>query len=160
MQQLLSQNLLRNASVRRAQGVRYHQFGQNLPIILVDKIARRVRHDSFELLLQVIEQAAIPIVIEIYPSIEDQKVGNTAEYFSILENGLEIYPNNPELMALIARVSVTSWVVTYSSSLRKDYAFELFDQAGRCLLRIATNAGNAVCWRQLLDALPLMEDVK
>ena len=160
MQQLLSQNLLRNTAVRRAHGIRYYQLGQRIPRILIDKIARRVRHDSFELLLQVTEQAAIPIVIEIYPSIEDQKVANTSAYLGILQNGLEIYPNKPELMAVIARVSVTSWVVTYSSSSREDYAFELFDQAERCLLRMATDANNAVCWRELLDALPLMEDAK
>lgn len=132
-----SQNLLGRAAQNRSRNQQYWQYNKAVPKQLHSKIARRVENGALTLLLQVVDQTAMPIFVE-----------------TQLTSGTQAFQHNEMRVSLFSDQSQSSWVVTYPTLCGEDHALELFDHDGMRLCKIMSDEKNMPCWSQLLDALP------
>ncbi|HBS27528.1 MAG TPA: hypothetical protein DD827_10495 [Gammaproteobacteria bacterium] len=141
MSHALAQNLISSTVHNRSRNSDYYRGRKNnTPELLQNRIARRVNNGSLKLLLQITDQAGMPVFIE------SQLSGDS----------LELQENDARIPLLEHQLD-TSWVVTHSSIYGEDYSLELFDTEGLRLCKIWSDNENKACWAQLLDALTLVE---
>ena len=109
----LSQNLISTTVLNRSRNNDYYRCRKNTPELLINQNARQVDNGSLKLLLQITDQAGMPVFIE------SQLSGDT----------LELQENDARIPLLERRLD-TSWVVTHSSICGEEYSLELFDAEG------------------------------
>lgn len=154
MNQPLSWDLTRLAAVKRVPHEHDSQISSAPPKALTDRVARQVGNGSLEIILEVVEQASLPLVVESnYPG-ADWRYSGEVSRIDLSFNGGILQANNARLPFPSGQVD-TTWIVTYPSLNEEKHALELFNTNGRRLLKISAETDNNICWSQLLDALPL-----